>query len=101
MTSLSAFLAGYLYVIDMFDRINFEDEKGDRISIEASIIGNDATVVITGIDTVGTDIWMMIYIDSSGNEFTISPISDSESMLRFTLPDGSGGKITLLSVKYK
>lgn len=81
--------------------IYFENEKGERITAKPAETGNDATVVINGIDTEGTDIWMLLYKDSEGNDFTITPISDVASMVRFTLPDRSGGRIALISIKYK
>ena len=55
---------------------------------------------MSGINTDDTDMWMLLYTDSASNEFTITPVTDSASVIRFTLPDNSGGRITLISVKY-
>lgn len=80
--------------------IYFENEDGERITGQPSKDSTDATVVINGVNTEDTDIWMLIYVDSASDEFIITPISDAATLIRFTLPDQFGGKITLLSVKY-
>lgn len=80
--------------------IFFENEKGERVTSDLTAKDNDVTVVMSGINTDDTDIWMLLYTDSVSNEFTITPVTDSASVIRFTLPDNSGGKITLISVKY-
>ena len=80
--------------------IFFENEKGERVTSDLTAKDNDVTVVMSGINTADTDMWMLLYTDSASNEFTITPVTDSASVIRFTLPDNSGGKITLISVKY-
>lgn len=80
--------------------IFFENEKGERVTSDLTAKDNDVTVVMGGINTDDTDMWMLLYTDSASNEFTITPVTDSASVIRFTLPDNSGGKITLISVKY-
>lgn len=80
--------------------IFFENEKGERVTSDLTAKDNDVTVVMSGINTDDTDMWMLLYTDSASNEFTITPVTDSASVIRFTLPDNSGGKITLISVKY-
>ena len=94
---------GELYIgeIVLSGDIYFENEKGERITTELSANSSDATVVMTGIDTASAARWMLVYKDSGENEFIITPITDATSLIRFTLPDQAGGKITLVSVNYR
>lgn len=94
---------GELYIgeIVLSGDIYFENEKGERITAELSANSSDATVVMSGIDTASAARWMLVYKDSGENEFIITPITDATSLIRFTLPDQAGGKITLVSVNYR
>lgn len=94
---------GELYIgeIVLSGDIYFENEKGERITAELSANSSDATVVMSGIDTANAARWMLVYKDSGENEFIITPITDATSLIRFTLPDQAGGKITLVSVNYR
>ncbi len=81
--------------------IYFENAKGVRIKEEPSKTDNDATVIMSGIDTSNTDMWLLVYSNSNNDDFNITPVTDADSIIRFTLPDKSGGYITLVSIKYK